>query len=63
VADHGFSGHREWGLDAVKEQNLVIRGQTNFQFQPSIFIRTHNETLSVAMCVCNPNRSPVGINR
>jgi hypothetical protein len=29
-----------------------------------LFIRTHNETLSVvAMCVCNPDRSPVGINR
>jgi hypothetical protein len=28
------------------------------------FIRSHNETLSVsAMCVCNPDRSPVGINR
>jgi hypothetical protein len=28
------------------------------------FIRTHNETLLVvAMCVCNPDRSPVGINR
>jgi hypothetical protein len=23
VANHGFSGHREWGFDAVKEQNLV----------------------------------------
>jgi hypothetical protein len=29
-----------------------------------LFIRTGNETLSViAMCVCNPDRSPVGINR
>jgi hypothetical protein len=29
-----------------------------------LFIRAHNETLSVAaMCVCNPNRSAVGINR
>jgi hypothetical protein len=28
------------------------------------FIRSHNETLSViAMRVCNPDRSPVGINR
>jgi hypothetical protein len=25
VANHGFSGHRERGLDEVKEQNLVIR--------------------------------------
>jgi hypothetical protein len=29
-----------------------------------LFIRAHNETLSVvAMCVGNPDRSPVGINR
>jgi hypothetical protein len=29
-----------------------------------LFIRTHNETLSiVAMCVCNPDRLSVGINR
>jgi hypothetical protein len=29
-----------------------------------LFICTHNETLSiVAVCVCNPDRSPVGINR
>jgi hypothetical protein len=28
------------------------------------YIRTHNEPLSVtAMRVCNPDRSPVGINR
>jgi hypothetical protein len=28
-----------------------------------LFIRTHNETLSViAMRVCNPDRSPFGIN-
>jgi len=29
-----------------------------------LFICPHNETLSVvAMCVSNPDRSPVGINR
>jgi hypothetical protein len=28
VANHGFSGHRERGLDEVKEQNLVIRSQS-----------------------------------
>jgi hypothetical protein len=27
-------------------------------------LRPHNETLSVtAMCFCNPDRSPIGINR
>jgi hypothetical protein len=37
-----------------------------FEFQKSrqLFIRTHNETLSVvAMSVNNPDRLPVGINR
>ena len=35
-----------------------------FQKRSQLFIRTHNETLSiVAMRVCNPDRSPVGINR
>ena len=27
MANHGFSGHREWELDAVKQQNLVSRSQ------------------------------------
>jgi hypothetical protein len=37
-----------------------------FHFQKSrqLFIGAHNEALTViAMCVCNPDRSPVGINR
>jgi hypothetical protein len=37
-----------------------------FKFEKSsqLFIRVHDETLSiVAMCVCNPDGSPVGINR
>jgi hypothetical protein len=25
MANHGFSEYGEWGLDEVKEQNLVIR--------------------------------------
>jgi hypothetical protein len=36
-----------------------------FQFHKrrQLFIRTHNETLSVtAMRVCNPDRSPLGIH-
>ena len=38
------------------------RFKLNKRGQP--FIRTHNETLSVAaMCVSNPDCSPVGINR
>ena len=40
-------------------------GSRRFQFQKcgQFFIGTHNETLSVAMDVRNPDRSPVGINR
>jgi hypothetical protein len=35
-----------------------------FDKRSQLFIRTHKETLSVAaMCVSNPCRSPVGINR
>jgi hypothetical protein len=34
-----------------------------FQKRRQLFIRAHNETLSVvAMRVCNPDCSPVGIN-
>jgi hypothetical protein len=42
------------------------RTNRNVQFhkRSQQFIRAHNETLSVvAMCVCNPDRSPFGINR
>ena len=35
----------------------------NFHKRCQLFIRVHNETLSVAaMRVCNPERSPVGIH-
>jgi hypothetical protein len=35
-----------------------------FHQRSQLFIRVHNETLSVAaMCVRNPDRSPVEINR
>jgi hypothetical protein len=43
-----------------------ITSNRRFDFHKSgqLFIRVHNETLAVAaMCVCNPDRSPVGINR
>jgi hypothetical protein len=37
----------------------------DFEFQTTgqYFIRTHNETLSVAMRVSNPDRSPLCVNR
>jgi hypothetical protein len=35
-----------------------------FHKRYQLFIRVHNKTLSViAVCVSNPDRSPVGINR
>jgi len=35
-----------------------------FHRRSQLFLRAHNVTLSVAaMCVCNPDRSPSGINR
>jgi len=42
------------------------KANREFQFQKrsQLFIRVHNEPLSVvAMCVSNPDRLPVGINR
>jgi hypothetical protein len=34
-----------------------------FHKRSELFIRTHNETLSIAaMCVSNPDRLPLGIN-
>jgi hypothetical protein len=36
----------------------------NFHKRSQLLIRVHNEAFSVvAMCVCNPDRSPAGINR
>ena len=40
--------------------------ESRFQFNKrrQLFIRVHNETLSVvAVRMCNPDRSPVGIDR
>jgi hypothetical protein len=45
---------------------MIVIGRDSFKFQKSdqLLIRAHHETLCVtAMCVCNPDRSPVGINR
>ena len=44
----------------------AVSANCGFEFRKrsQLFIRTHNETLSVvAMCVCNPDCSPVAINR
>jgi hypothetical protein len=44
----------------------ICDGSRRFKFKKrrQLFIRTHNETLSVVpMRVSNPDRSPAGINR
>jgi hypothetical protein len=44
--------------------NQSRRDSFKFEKSRQPFICTHNETLSiVTMCVCNPDSSPVGINR
>ncbi len=44
--------------------SVIARDSFEFQKCGQLFIRTHNETPSViSMCVSNPDRSPLGINR
>jgi len=43
---------------------MLASRRFEFQKRRQLFIRVHNESLSVvAMRICNPDRSPVGINR
>jgi hypothetical protein len=56
------------GTRATKDDRsrFLMRLNRRFQFEKSrqLFIRSHNETLSVvAVRVCNPDRSPLRINR
>ena len=49
---------------ATQSSDLSARSNRRFNKRSQLFIRAHNETLSVvAMRVSNPDRSPVGINR
>jgi hypothetical protein len=51
---------------ASLSRQFTASADRRFEFlkRSQLFIRTHNETLSVtAMRVNNPDRSPVGINR
>jgi len=41
----------------------LVNRRFQFHKRSQLFIGMHNETLSVAMSVCNPDRSPAGINR
>jgi hypothetical protein len=58
-------GRRQKSRAAVSccaESGRVNR-RFEFQKRRQLFIRVHNETLSiVAMCVCNPDRSHDGVN-
>jgi hypothetical protein len=57
---------RVWKNLACSSSTITASADRRFQFhkRSQFFIRAHNETFSVAaMCVCNPSRSPVGINR
>ena len=50
--------------NVAKIAMIIFRRECMTPERLSAFIRSHNETFSVvAMCVCNPDRSPVGINR
>ena len=57
----------EFGKNLAKlSKQFATNASRRFALQKhaQLFIRVHNETLSVvAMCVCNPDRSAVGINR
>jgi hypothetical protein len=61
-----FTTHR-FGKIAFACQAQSLQGRNRrfeFQKRSQLFIHAHNETFSViAVCVCNPDRSPVGINR
>ena len=61
------SSDAEFGKNLANLSNqFAASANRRFKFhkRSQLFIRTHNETLSVvAMRVCNPDRSPVGINR
>jgi hypothetical protein len=42
----------------------VAKRRFQFEKRSQLFLRVHNEPLSIAaVCVCNPDCSPIGINR
>jgi hypothetical protein len=63
----GVFAFGEFGRNlASLSRQFAASANRRFKFNKrrQLFLRTHNETLTVvAMCVCNPDRSPVGINR
>ena len=62
--DYGINGDYEVSADATDLKREAWNHRFEFQKRSQLFICAHNETLSVvAMCVCNPDYSPVGTNR
>jgi hypothetical protein len=58
----GYAKHRSRSHDAVIRVYDAIAASANRRFQfhnrNQLFIRSHNEALSVPMCVNNPDCSP-----
>jgi hypothetical protein len=51
-------------ISALGKRNDFARDSFKFKKGCQLFVGPHNETLSVAaMCICNKDCSPVGINR
>jgi hypothetical protein len=51
-------------IGSSSQFGALLNRRFEFEERRQLFIRVHNETLSViAMCVSNKDRSPVGINR
>ena len=54
----------KYSLLPARVMVVAIARRFKFQKRSQLFISVHDETLSVlAMRVCDPDRSPVGINR
>jgi hypothetical protein len=54
--------HRVNAFPAEADRSNFSNFQFQFQKRSQLFILSHNEALTVAMRVSNPDRSPVGIN-
>jgi hypothetical protein len=60
VAKNRFYQNR---VKVSSQFSVTLDRRFEFHKRRQLFIRAHNETLAVAaMCVCNPDRWPVGIH-
>jgi hypothetical protein len=63
VASVPFAGMVAFRRFRLSATEFAANRRFKVQKRSQAFIGMHNETFSVAaMCVCNPDRSPVGIN-